>query len=561
MSQDTLPEDPWGLLVSLDEDSEKRFPIIRPEFKIGRNKDCDIAILNNKHVSSCHCSIIKDEEGVIWCKDTSTNGTLVNGVKINKEQVRLCDSQIIRIVFRKGSSNMNVSYKFVNLCPSDSTASLDATQEYLNTLETDKESSPINTKTKCSTPPPIEVNEEKKAAVTDSGDPPKLELNKKDSIEETLLCQICQEILHDCVSLQPCTHTYCAGCYSDWMSYSNECPSCRLKVERITKNFIVNNLVSAYLRSNPGKKRPEEDLKELDEKNKIDKDMMLPKAKRRKRLSWDEEESEDYSDDDDEDDDDISSSSGPDPLTIALGRFESEFRDLESSVIALKSRSAMSVKSCFVPPTKCRQCPSYAGPSHAVSTRSSFTCSPSTNHVLCMCCMLPMPDRRSESDLSIPPQKCDICSKSFCHMYWGCGCTAGGCLNQFKDVTYDESTLGRIINDNSYESKVLKDYLREKGLAFKDMINTCLDKLDNGTYSAPDTRSARISSCSRTCFACALKNMKDLAFQYRSDISSEELPDSVTDRPNCHWGRQCRTQVHNTGHAKTYNHICPQTRF
>lgn len=38
MSQDTLPEDPWGLLVSLDEDSEKRFPIIRPEFKIGRNK-------------------------------------------------------------------------------------------------------------------------------------------------------------------------------------------------------------------------------------------------------------------------------------------------------------------------------------------------------------------------------------------------------------------------------------------------------------------------------------------------------------------------------------------
>ena len=38
MSQDTLPEDPWGLLVSLDEDSEKRFPIIRDEFKIGRNK-------------------------------------------------------------------------------------------------------------------------------------------------------------------------------------------------------------------------------------------------------------------------------------------------------------------------------------------------------------------------------------------------------------------------------------------------------------------------------------------------------------------------------------------
>ena len=49
---------------------------------------------------------------------------------------------------------------------------------------------------------------------------------------------------------------------------------CRNKVERISKNHIVNNLVDAYLRANPHKKRPEEDLKELDAKNKITKDMV-----------------------------------------------------------------------------------------------------------------------------------------------------------------------------------------------------------------------------------------------------------------------------------------------
>lgn len=59
---------------------------------------------------------------------------------------------------------------------------------------------------------------------------------------------------------------------------------------------------------------------------------MLPKAKRRKRLSWDEEESGDYSDDDDDDDDDSSTSSS-DPLTVALERFESEIKDLERSIL------------------------------------------------------------------------------------------------------------------------------------------------------------------------------------------------------------------------------------
>lgn len=38
---------------------------------------------------------------------------------------------------------------------------------------------------------------------------------KPDKMEETLTCIICQDLLHDCVSLQPCMHTFCAACYSD----------------------------------------------------------------------------------------------------------------------------------------------------------------------------------------------------------------------------------------------------------------------------------------------------------------------------------------------------------
>ena len=29
-------------------------------------------------------------------------------------------------------------------------------------------------------------------------------------------------------SLQPCMHSFCSGCYSDWMERSRECPSVSL---------------------------------------------------------------------------------------------------------------------------------------------------------------------------------------------------------------------------------------------------------------------------------------------------------------------------------------------
>ena len=56
----------------------------------------------------------------------------------------------------------------------------------------------------------------------------------------------------------------------------------------------------------------------------------------------------------------------------------------------------------------CRQCPSYLGtrlhPSHPPPP--PFTCSPSTSHILCRCCLQPMPDRRLCTDHSIPPLQC-----------------------------------------------------------------------------------------------------------------------------------------------------------
>ncbi|KAF0033638.1 hypothetical protein F2P81_013704 [Scophthalmus maximus] len=120
---------------------------------------------------------------------------------------------------------------------------------------------------------------------------PPVDGTKTDKMAETLTCVICQDLLHDCVSLQPCMHVFCAACYSGWMERSTLCPTCRCPVERIHKNHILNNLVEAYLIQHPEKCRSEEDLKSMDSKNKITQDMLQPKVE---RSFSDEEGGSDY---------------------------------------------------------------------------------------------------------------------------------------------------------------------------------------------------------------------------------------------------------------------------
>ena len=61
------------------------------------------------------------------------------------------------------------------------------------------------------------------------------------------------------------------------------------------------------------------------------------------------------------------------------------------------------------PPPRCRQCPTYVDVFTSHSTHPTpppYTCTITSNHILCLCCLQPMPDRRSDSDVTIPPQKC-----------------------------------------------------------------------------------------------------------------------------------------------------------
>lgn len=48
--------------------------------------DAELVISGNSFVSTQHCLLLRDEEGGKWVSDVSTNGTLLNGKRLEKNK-------------------------------------------------------------------------------------------------------------------------------------------------------------------------------------------------------------------------------------------------------------------------------------------------------------------------------------------------------------------------------------------------------------------------------------------------------------------------------------------
>ncbi|KAI1233026.1 E3 ubiquitin-protein ligase CHFR, partial [Lamprotornis superbus] len=571
---------PWGKLIRLGADEAEHVLLLKREWTIGRRKGCDLSFPGNKLVSGDHCKIIVDEEsGQVSLEDTSTNGTVINKLKVVKKQTYpLQTGDVIYVVYRKNEPENNVAYLYESLntkhdatqepvdvnvenqChetkdtsstgrsndETQITSSLSATQSCYeepqpststSNLFNAASTSPDHNEDVCPNLSPAAPSE---CIIKIGSEDAKTSNVKPDKMEETLTCIICQELLHDCVSLQPCMHTFCAACYSGWMERSSLCPTCRCPVERICKNHILNNLVEAYLIQHPGKLnnkcRNEDDVRSMDARNKITQDMLQPKVRR--SFSDEEGSSEDL---------------------LELSDVDSESSDISQPYIV------------------CRQCPGYrrhsvpavsgtgqeteAGGIQALgdapSTSANFpaavqeyVCPAQGSHVICTCCFQPMPDRRAEREQNphVAPQQCTVCLQPFCHLYWGCTRMACfGCLAPFCEINLGDKCLDGVLNNNHYESDILKDYLASRGLTWKNMLNESLLALQRGVFMLSDYR---ITGNTVLCYCCGLRSFRELAYQYRQNIPVAELPVTVTSRPDCYWGRNCRTQV------KAHHAIC-----
>ena len=72
-----------------------------------------------------------------------------------------------------------------------------------------------------------------------------------DKMADQFDCGICYQIMHQAVSLIPCLHTYCGGCFSDWLKRSKKCPLGCEEVLMVKKSAIVNSTIESYLLVNP----------------------------------------------------------------------------------------------------------------------------------------------------------------------------------------------------------------------------------------------------------------------------------------------------------------------
>ncbi|XP_044943649.1 E3 ubiquitin-protein ligase CHFR isoform X2 [Mustela putorius furo] len=591
-------QQPWGRLLRLGAaDGEPHVLLRKRECTIGRRRGCDLSFPGNKLVSGDHCKIIVDEKsGQVSLEDTSTNGTVINKLKVVKKQTcPLQTGDVIYLVYRKNEPEHNVAYLYESLSEKQGVTqdSFEANKENVFHVTKDTSgagqgddpqvlpSSPTTQACFEEPQPSTSTSDLFPTASTSSMEPAsagrapssssdggpdvtlqllaadqcrdthtglgsvRSEAMKPDKMEETLTCIICQDLLHDCVSLQPCMHTFCAACYSGWMERSTLCPTCRCPVERICKNHILNNLVEAYLLQHPDKSRSEEDMRSMAARNKITQDMLQPKVRR--SFSDEEGSSEDL---------------------LELSDVDSESSDVSQPYIVCRQcpefrRQAGRALPCPGPGSEPGAAPAPGdapSTSTSVTTAQDYVCALQGSHAICTCCFQPMPDRRAEreQDPRIAPQQCAVCLQPFCHLYWGCaraGCL--GCLAPFCELDLGDRCLDGVLSNNHYESDVLKNYLATRGLTWKNMLTESLVALQRGAFLLSDYR---ITGNTVLCYCCGLRSFRELTYQYRQNIPASELPAAVTSRPDCYWGRNCRTQV-KAHHAMKFNHICEQTRF
>ncbi|XP_072770330.1 E3 ubiquitin-protein ligase CHFR-like [Nerophis lumbriciformis] len=602
---------PWGKLVRVD-CSEAEVLLFNKECTVGRKKGCDLAFPANKLVSGEHCKIVQDENsGQVLLEDMSTNGTVINMAKLVKKQTHLLQNgDVIYFVYRKNEPEQNIAYVYHSIQteqeisqdsldmsahspvpvtssemmlsvepvmlskapldltqeepqPSTSTSHICIQQPFTPNSGQIRDEALTREKALDNVEPECKRRKTDKDAVSHASSTKVVENAKRDKMEESLTCIICQDLLHDCVSLQPCMHTFCAACYSGWMERSSLCPTCRCPVDRIRKNHILNNLVEAYLIQHPEKCRSDEDLKSMDSRNKITQDMLQPKVE---RCFSDEEGSSDYLFDLSDNDSDNSDISQPLVMCRQCPGYRKELSQMLFAtgsnywVPALPAPSSMPP---LPPPFKLNTNEGSAKPKGEEPSTSSDTlpdsqeyrCPPQGCHLICTCCLQPMPDRRAEL---VSQQQCMQCHRSFCHIYWGCpriGCQ--GCLARFSELNLTDKCLDGVLNNNNYESEILKNYLSSRGKTWMDVLKEAVHDIEQGKYCLSDRR---ISANTILCVCCGLMVFKELAYKYRQNIPASDLPAAVLSRPDCYWGRNCRTQV-KAHHATKFNHICEQTRF
>lgn len=327
-------------------------------------------------------------------------------------------------------------------------------------------------------------------------------------------CSICLNIWHDVVTVAPCLHNFCNGCFSEWLKRSQAkhasvlCPHCRAVVQFVGRNHFLHNIEEEILKSDSSLRRSDEELAVLNTYSLIKSPLVINNGKKPRR-----KRSHSVSEED-------SSSSG---TNLA-----------------------------------CAQCGTeYAG----------FRCNQHTVHLQCHACGGMMPSR---TDINIP-QHCIGCDRAFCGAYWNSQQVTRSdsfhmcAFDTFKPIA--ERIITRIPflahERNRHEQDITERCIRQMGKTLQNVVSEWITKLNNREIDRtrmPLNHTEMITAGTHVCNDCFDKLVSFLLYWYRVSIPKHLLPADAVQREDCWYGYTCRTQHHSEDHARKRNHVCRPTR-
>ncbi|KAL6658446.1 hypothetical protein ACP70R_004032 [Stipagrostis hirtigluma subsp. patula] len=333
---------------------------------------------------------------------------------------------------------------------------------------------------------------------------------------ENAKCSICLNLWHDVVTVAPCLHNFCNGCFSEWLRRSSAnsrdknqsaaCPQCRTSVQSVGRNHFLHNIEEAILQAFSSLQRSDEEIALLESYASVKSNIILGKQKSQSRKR---------------------------PLP----------------------HSSDEINNPDLPCPQCRN--EFAG----------FRCSPGAAHLQCNGCGGMMPAR---SNISIP-QKCLGCDRAFCGAYWcSQGVNSSHCnliCNQetFRMISQRHiSRLPDIVHGgNPYEKDITERCIQQSGKSLQAVISEWISKFDNRELDRSRLQLNNVDAItSRTyiCNHCHNKFIDFLVYWFRVSMPRTLLPPDAANRESCWYGFMCRTQHHRPDHAKKLNHVCRPTR-
>ncbi|KAG9098047.1 hypothetical protein FS749_004817 [Ceratobasidium sp. UAMH 11750] len=405
------------------------------------------------------------------------------------------------------------------------------------------------------------------------------------SIDDEISCGICLGVLESPYTVIPCLHTFDRDCLAGWWKQNNTCPLCKIRATSGRHSFQLQAIVNHYDNKRPPRKR----ARGSDENAQNDDRAELypfgvapppPGANPRHQdddedggdfHDFDEDEDDENEDDEDEDDDNLlpggrlvfpcpacrpghpSGYTCPHPIpepTEVMKRTEKEdYFNGRREVVA---------------PARGQPRISFAEGLHTLPgaglvfqddeiAEINRACE---DHVACHACNAYVPRNWPRSIEST----CRLCSRATCMLF-----DPQQCPRLWEDIWLSLRSFNEAGNDITPETlwhRIASRYdhfernpvERDRFVAVivaNNGINPVVVELMTSAGQAAEAIGPFY------CKQCVTDTATDKIEEWwNAKKAAGALPAEVANLPQCWYGRECRTQRHNIGHAQRFSHDC-----